>query len=139
MGIELTGGELLRVARLRAGFTQAQVAWLVGRPQNAVARWEASEEGAPRKVWKEAGLLEPQVLSSGEEARVLRERKGLTQKAAARLLGWHRGTVRARRKGDPSVSHVQVIRMEHGEADAAEYIAVLLHSTSKCGNSALKK
>ena len=121
-----TNGELLRIARLRAGLTQAQVAGRVGRPQNAVTRWEASEEGAPPHVWKEAGLLRPQVLSTGEKARMLRERLGLTQLAAAALLGWKSaGKLRKRQDFDAPVSHVHVIQMERGEADAEVYLRVL--------------
>ncbi len=123
--MRLTGGEQLRVARLRAGLTQFQVARLVGRPQNAVARWEASEEGAPPEVWREAGLTEPGTVSPGEEARILRERLGLTHEKVRYLLGWHEKAVRRRSVLDPPISHVHVIRMEHGEADASVYLGVL--------------
>ena len=125
MVIEPTEGELLRVARLRAGLTQAQVASLVGRPQNAVARWEASGRGAPVEVWREAGLIRPHEISTGEEARILRERLGLTQGEAAQLLGWHAGEIRPRCAGDARVSHVQVMRIEHGEADPSGYVLLL--------------
>ena len=121
----LTEGELLRVARRRAGLTQAQVAALVGRPQNAVARWEASETGAPVQVWREAGLVAPRALSAGEEACILRERAGLTQKAAARLLGWRGSSLRARCRGDAPVSHVHIIRMEQGDVDPGVYLEAL--------------
>ena len=33
--------DLLRTARLRAGLTQAELGRAVGRPQSAIARWEA--------------------------------------------------------------------------------------------------
>jgi transcriptional regulator with XRE-family HTH domain len=45
------GGDLLRALRLRRGMPQAQLASLLGVPQNAVARWERSE------TWPDATRL----------------------------------------------------------------------------------
>jgi transcriptional regulator with XRE-family HTH domain len=36
----MTSGELIRAARLRAGFSQADLAERLGMPQSSIARWE---------------------------------------------------------------------------------------------------
>ena len=114
MLIGLSKGERFRIARRRAGLTQGQVASLLGRPQNAVARWEAGD-GPPARVWREAGLVDPGGPTAGEAAMVLRERLGLTvDEARALVRHGPDGLVPAAESGRV-VSHVYVLRMEKGQ------------------------
>ncbi len=124
--MKLQKGERFRLARRRAGLTQTQVARLVGRPQNAVARWEAGD-GPPSRVWREAGLVDPGEPTRGETAMLLRERLKLTVNEARALFRRGReGLVSLERGGSP-VSHVYILQMEAGrhEADLEVYVKTL--------------
>jgi len=124
--LTLSGGEKFRIARRRAGLTQTQVGRLIGRPQNAVARWERGDR-VPAYVWREAGLIEPGELVLGEIAMLLRERRGLTVDQARGLVRHgEKGLVPAS-EGGQVVSHVYVLRMEAGRHTESlrDYVKIL--------------
>jgi len=123
--IRLTGGELFRVARRRAGLTQVQVASLFGRNQNAVSRWEAGDDDVDARLWREVGLVYPSQLRPWEEATVLRERIGLSVNQARQLLTQDNGCLRRRESGERAISHVWILRLERGADSPDNVIAYI--------------
>ncbi len=80
----MNGGDLVYLARTRAGLTQAELGWRAGIAQNAVSRIERGEVDAGfstvRKLVRACGF-EPQIrLAAGDSsyARDVRRRRGLT-------------------------------------------------------------
>lgn len=83
----MNGGDLVYLARTRAGLTQAELGERAGMAQNAISRIERGEVDAAfstvRKLVRACGF-EPQIslaTRDGSYARDVRRRRGLTPRA----------------------------------------------------------
>ncbi len=108
--MKITDAERLRLARRRKRMTQNALAARFGMTARRASEWELSDDHEiPTRVasWARSVVSVPR---TGEKAQVARRRAGKTIKQVARTLG---------------CSHVHVIKMERGEAEASAYFAWL--------------